>query len=57
MLKVIVNISAEKGCEGKLRKVLREEPMVSGLRINECDKDILAEVNGNYEMLYSLMLR
>ena len=56
MLKVRVNISAEKGCEGKLRKVLGEEPMVGALRVMECDGDVLAEVNGNYEMLDLLML-
>ncbi len=56
MLKVRVNISAEKGCEGKLRKVLGEEPMVGALRVMECDGDVLAEVNGNYEILDLLLL-
>ncbi len=56
MLKVRVNISAEKGCEGKLRKVLGEKPMVGALRVVECDGNVLAEVNGNYEMLDLLVL-
>ena len=52
-----LNISAEKECEEKLRKLLESQNMVSNLRVDECsDVDVLGEVNGHYETLYSLYL-
>ena len=58
MSKPRLNISAEKGCERKLRKLLDSQNKVSNLRVFLCrDVDVLGEVNGHYETLYSLYLR
>jgi hypothetical protein len=58
MSKPRLNISAEEGCERKLRKLLESQNEISNLRVDGCDDvDVLGEVNGRYETLYSLYLR
>jgi hypothetical protein len=56
-----LNISVEKGCEGKLGKLLEAQDNVSNLRVGgESRKivnvDVLGKINRHYKKLYSLYL-